>query len=89
MESKISATEAARRFSDLVNRVHYRGEEFLIERGGVAVCRVVPVRSAPGTLAALVAFLAEVPRRDDGFADDLEDVVRSVPIQVPESSWPS
>ncbi len=32
----ISATEAARNFSDLTNRVSYRGETYTVERGGRA-----------------------------------------------------
>ena len=40
---KISATEAARSFSDVVARVHYRGEEFVVEKGSEAVCKISPV----------------------------------------------
>jgi prevent-host-death family protein len=41
---KISATEAARNFSGLINRVHYRGETFVVERGGEPVGKIVPLR---------------------------------------------
>src|SRR5687767_13963314 len=34
----ISATRAARSFSELLDRVCYRGESFVIERGGELVC---------------------------------------------------
>jgi hypothetical protein len=43
LESHISATEAARTFSDILNRVRYRGEAFVVERGGEPVCRISPV----------------------------------------------
>jgi antitoxin (DNA-binding transcriptional repressor) of toxin-antitoxin stability system len=39
MEPRIRATEAARHFSDILNRVKYKGEEFLVEHNGEVVCR--------------------------------------------------
>lgn len=39
----ITATNAARRFSDLLNRVAYRHETLEIRRGGRAVARLTPV----------------------------------------------
>jgi antitoxin (DNA-binding transcriptional repressor) of toxin-antitoxin stability system len=49
MESHLTATEAARNFSDLVDRVLYRGEVFVVERGGRSVCRIVPACSQTGS----------------------------------------
>lgn len=43
MDTHISATEAARGFSDLPNRVRYQRESFIIERAGEEICRVSPV----------------------------------------------
>jgi antitoxin (DNA-binding transcriptional repressor) of toxin-antitoxin stability system len=50
MKSEISATDAARRFSEILNRVRYRNETFVVRRGGVAVCEIVPVRGDASTL---------------------------------------
>jgi prevent-host-death family protein len=49
-EQILSVTEAARRFSDLINRVHYRGESATLTKNGRAVARVVPVSHPPITL---------------------------------------
>jgi prevent-host-death family protein len=38
----ISVTEAARNFSDCVNRVRYQGVTFILHRNGVPVARIVP-----------------------------------------------
>ena len=38
----LSATEASRNFSEVMNRVKYRGESFIIERGGERICEVRP-----------------------------------------------
>ncbi len=86
MESHISATQAARTFSDVVNRVRYRGEAFVIERGGEPVCRIVPVGPAARTVADLVRLLDSVPRPDDGYLEVLEDVTTRQP-PPPPSRW--
>ncbi len=38
----ISVTEAARNFSDCVNRARYQGITFVLHRNGVPVARLVP-----------------------------------------------
>jgi prevent-host-death family protein len=38
----ISVTEAARNFSDCVNRARYQGVTFILHRNGVPVARIVP-----------------------------------------------
>jgi len=86
MESKISATRAARRFSDLVNRVRYRGDTFVIERGGEAVCRISPAGPTRCTGADLVGFFSSLPRPDAGYLDDLAAVARQQEA-LPVSPW--
>lgn len=51
----VSVTDAARNFSDLVNRVYYTGETATLVRNGVAVARVVPA----GPTACPAARLAD------------------------------
>ena len=41
-DRRVTVTEAARNFSDLVNRVFYRGESAMLIRNGVTVARLVP-----------------------------------------------
>ncbi len=39
----IKATEAARSFSELINRVRYHGQQFALQRGrDIVACRVPP-----------------------------------------------
>jgi antitoxin (DNA-binding transcriptional repressor) of toxin-antitoxin stability system len=58
---EISVTEAARGFSDCVNRVAYRGETFRLRRGGRTVAELRP--AATGLrLGDLPALLAAAPR---------------------------
>jgi len=89
MESHISATHAARNLSDLISRVRYRGEEFVIERGGAPVCRLVPARGpARFTGADLKKLLASIPKPDADYWETLEDIVRNQP-ELPEDPWRS
>lgn len=75
---RVTATEAARKFSDLLNRVRYRGEELEIVRGGEVVARLVPAQASAraSTVGDLLDLLESVERPDAGFADDLEAVQR-------------
>jgi prevent-host-death family protein len=86
MESYISATEAARNFSDIVNRVVYRREEFVIERGGEPVCRIVPAGPPRCTLGDLSKLLSAIPKPDSAFWDQVEAITKNQGV-VPESSW--
>ena len=42
MEHTVSATELARNLGDILGRVRFRNDEFVIERNGEAVARIVP-----------------------------------------------
>ena len=88
MDSKISATELARSLSEILNRVRYRGERFIIERNGDAVASLTPAVPTPGcTLADLVARLGNLDLPGEGFADDLEAIQSSQPTENP-IRWP-
>ena len=43
MEYRISATELARRLGDILGRIRYRSESFIVERNGRPVARIGPV----------------------------------------------
>ena len=87
MITRVSATEAARTFSDLLNRIRYRGEEFVVERAGEPVCRMSPAAAARRmTLSELASLLREIPKTDAGFASDVRRAVRSQG-RLPRSPW--
>jgi prevent-host-death family protein len=75
METRISATELARKLGDVLGRVRYRGDSFLVERNGDPVARLVPVpgRSLTTVGQALAAWRA-AGEPDPQFADDLEHI---------------
>jgi antitoxin (DNA-binding transcriptional repressor) of toxin-antitoxin stability system len=88
---KISATEAARSFSDVVSRVRYQGEEFIVEKGGEAVCRISPVeggRSARSTIGDFLRLLEELPAVDDEYREIVRKLTRKQG-KTPRSPWES
>jgi antitoxin (DNA-binding transcriptional repressor) of toxin-antitoxin stability system len=87
MTTKVSATEAVRTFSDLLNRIRYRGEEFLVERAGEPVCRMTPAGPAKTpTFRDLASLLREIPKPDAGYASDVRRATRSQ-RRPPRSPW--
>jgi antitoxin (DNA-binding transcriptional repressor) of toxin-antitoxin stability system len=82
----ISATEAARSFSELLDRVCYRGETFVIERGGEPVCEISHVKPMRFTGADLLTLLHSLPKPDPAFWKAVEKATRQKPA-VPKSPW--
>ncbi|MFQ5668500.1 MAG: type II toxin-antitoxin system Phd/YefM family antitoxin [Candidatus Binatia bacterium] len=84
----ISATEAARNFSELLNRVRYLGDRVTIERSGVPVCEIAPATPPPFRLSEFVDLLAAAAEPDSEFWDLLEEITRGQPTLEP-SPWES
>ncbi|MGH2352205.1 MAG: type II toxin-antitoxin system Phd/YefM family antitoxin [Chloroflexota bacterium] len=89
MATRITTTELSRRLSDVLSRVRYRGESFLIDRNGEAVATIEPARPGPcGSWRALAERLRHFSPHDPAFADDLERVqATQPPAMFPE--WPN
>ena len=89
MATTITATEFARSLSDILNRVHYRNETFVIQRNGESIATIappVPVRGV--TLQEVAEKLRGLEFPDPDFADDLEEIQANQPrSEFPE--WPS
>jgi len=87
MTTRLSATEAVRTFSDLLNRIRYRGEEFVVERAGEPICRMTPATPPKRpSLGELASLLREIPRPDAGYASDVRRAARGQG-RVPRSPW--
>lgn len=82
----MTATEAARNFSDVLNRVA-SGEVVEVTRSGAPVAVIGPPR--PRTLSAerSRALMASAPRPDDAFATELAAARESA--GTPGEPWPS
>ena len=66
---RLSATEFAKRLSDVLNRVYYQHETVVIERGGKPVCQLTPVSgSLAFQLSDLVALFHSLPAAGEDWA---------------------
>lgn len=88
MLKPISVTEASRHFSDLVNRVHYRGESALLIKGGRPMAKIVPARVTRTGRDLAVRWL-DLPHLDpagaEAFAHDVDVARRALPAA--NSKW--
>ncbi|MDO8670602.1 MAG: type II toxin-antitoxin system Phd/YefM family antitoxin [Dehalococcoidia bacterium] len=89
MDTQITATDLAKGLSDVLNRVRYRGERFVVERNGEPVAAVLPVAGIRGlSVSALFERLRRLNWPDEGFADDLEAVQANQP-KAGDPEWRS
>ena len=70
MKKRVAVTDVARNFADFINRVAYRGEEFILERGGKSVAELNPAIVGE-KLGSLVEFIDSLPRLSDLDRNDL------------------
>ncbi len=88
MEARISATELARKLGDVLGKIRYRGETFVVEKNGKPVARLTGLPDArAGTAAEVLGAWRESAGSDPAFADDLELVNRTdLPADDPWAS---
>ena len=82
-----SATEVARRFSEVLNRVA-GGEEIEVTRSGAPVAVISPPKTRLISAERFRELLASAPPVDDEFAEDLRRIRREAGL-APENPWPS
>lgn len=93
MKITATVTDILRNFSDYINRVAYRGERFVLTRGGKDVAELGPVAPAGSRLADLPEVLRSLPRLGDAEAerlhDDLAEIRRRANTESPGDPWDS
>ncbi len=82
----MTATDAARGFSDVLNRVA-AGEEIEVMRSGAPVAVIRPPSSRPITAEQFRDLIASAPHYDESFVQDVRSV-RSAAGE-PDDPWPS
>jgi antitoxin (DNA-binding transcriptional repressor) of toxin-antitoxin stability system len=88
METVITATALVRQLGDILGRVRYRGETFVIERNGVVVARLTPVEPAGrGNLRDALRAWRDAGPPDPDFADALERI--GAADREPGNPWDS
>lgn len=84
--TRITATEAARSFSEVLNRVA-AGEEIAVTRSGADVAVISPPKSRLMSAERFRELIATAPLPDERFLDDVRAARASV--GPPEDAWPS
>lgn len=92
MAKTITATEAARQFSDLLNTIKFKGARYTILRGEKPIATLGPVTgySHETTLGDLKAILAKLPRLGDeaaAFEEDLRRIAKGQPALPKGRPW--
>ena len=91
MEKRISATRAAKDFSEVLNTIKFKNIHYIIERGGKLAPSMNPIAEKPDqvTLGQLKSLLKKLPRLGeelDAFASDLEAGTKNQP-PMPTGAW--
>jgi prevent-host-death family protein len=84
--TRMTATDAARSFSEVLNRVA-DGEEIEITRSGASVAVISPPKSKLIPAARFREVMATAPQPDRGFAEEVRAARESA--RAPEDPWPS
>ena len=73
-EVRVPATEAAKAFGQLVDRVREDRATYIIERSGKPVAQITPLGQRSFTFGALKALLTALPHADADYLTSLERV---------------
>ena len=89
MEHIIRATDLARNLGDVLSRVRYRRDSFVVRRNGKPVARVVPIEdeTEDATLGEALSIWCDGAARDPELADDLDAINAS--DRPPANRWES
>jgi hypothetical protein len=87
---RVSATEASRAFSTLLDRIESEGGRFLIHRRGYDVCVMAPPPVPPRRASECIAHLRNRSPAllDGGFGNDLRNILAGEAAEEPPS-WDS
>jgi antitoxin (DNA-binding transcriptional repressor) of toxin-antitoxin stability system len=87
----ISATEASRKLSIILNKVHYQGEHYEIKRGKEIIAQIIPVSHKNPSIKVreLKEFFKKLPTIDTddqlAFVKDIEEIRAQNKIE--DKSW--
>ena len=91
MNQLITVTEASRNFSDVINRVYYQGQTYLLTRGGIIVAQLTGTGRTL-SVSEMLARWEKRPRLDpeDAAAWELDLAELRATVPTPEdSAWDS
>lgn len=92
MTKTITATEAVRKFSEILNSIKYSGNDYTIMRGGKPVATIRPAETHAkaltlGDLAGLVKSLPALGDEAERFKKDIREVRKHQPHMPEKDRW--
>jgi antitoxin (DNA-binding transcriptional repressor) of toxin-antitoxin stability system len=92
MTKTITATEAVRKFSEILNSIKYTGTDYTIMRGGKPVASIRPAEIHAkaltlGDLAGLVALLPALGADAERFKMDIKEARKHQPDMPEKNKW--
>jgi prevent-host-death family protein len=92
MAKVVTATEAVRKFSEILNSIRYRGESYTIVRAGKPIASISPIEpsSRKRFLSELREMVKDIPHlgaEADRFGHDLRNVLKRQPPMPKEDRW--
>lgn len=93
MTKTITATEAVRKFSEILNSIKYTGNDYTIIRGGKPVATIQPAAEtrakglALGDLAELVKSLPALGDEAERFKKDIGEAHKHQPHIPEKNKW--
>lgn len=92
MSKTITATEAVRKFSEILNSIKYKGNHYTVVRAGKPVASICPVEThvkerTLGELKELVKTLPPLGDEIRKFEDDIREIVKHQPLPPEKATW--
>jgi prevent-host-death family protein len=92
MTKTITATEAVRKFSEILNSIKYTGIDYTIVRGGQPVATIRPAETHAksltlGDLAGLVKSLPTLGEEAGRFKKDVKEALKHQPSMPEKDKW--
>ena len=92
MTKTITATEAVRKFSEILNSIKYTGNDYMIMRGGKPVATIRPAETHAkaltlGDLAGLMRSLPALGDEAERFKKDLKEARKHQPLMPEKNTW--
>jgi len=86
----ISATEASRSLSDILNKVHYQGQSFEVKRGREVIAKIIPAESHKRILkiSELTTLLQNVPSLESEDSQNFVEELKVIRTKFPAEKNP-
>ena len=92
MTKTVTATEAVRKFSEILNSIKYAGTDYTVMRGGKPVASIRPAEAHAkaltlGDLAGLVKSLPTLGDDSERFERDIKEARKRQPHMPEKDKW--